>query len=319
MVAAIEQFVGDLETAEPKEIGSLRFVPLVGRSRRKPAYRLLSKENQESVTISEVGEDGSVPVLIVVNEGENRVFIMDGEQLIGAKQNRILNTDVLVPAKSETRIPVSCVEAGRWQYLSRNFSSSGSASYHVRHSKMDRVHRSLKEKRGHDADQGAVWNDVASSMSTSGHRSPTSAMNDAYRAERKKLQELRRGLKLPKGTIGVAVFRDDQLLGIDLFNRTSAMRHYFKSLVDSYLIERLAESGPNHEKESGQPDVTAVTDRLSQLATAEWEGHGSPGDGDELRLEHPDFVGSALVCEDAVVHLQLFPRDLPEMQTSDGP
>ena len=318
MVAAIEQFVGDLETAEPREVGRLRIVPLVGKSRRKPAYQLLSKQNKESVTVSEIDENGSVPFLLVINEHDRRVFIMDGEQLIGAKQNRILNTDVLVPAHSKVRIPVSCVEAGRWGYLSRTFTSSGSASYHVRRSKMDRVHRSLKEKRGHDADQSAVWADVGTSMEHSGHRSPTSAMNDAYLADREKLREAKRGLKLPVGTIGIAVFRDDQLLGIDLFNKTTAMRHYFKSLIDSYLIERLSDPGPgpgpDGETEKAEPDVTSVRNRLSELAGAEWEGHDSPGEGNELRLEHADFVGSALVCEDTVVHLQLFPRDVPEMQ-----
>ena len=207
MVAAIEQFVGDLETAEPREVGRLRIVPLVGKSRRKPAYQLLSKQNKESVTVSEIDENGSVPFLLVINEHDRRVFIMDGEQLIGAKQNRILNTDVLVPAHSKVRIPVSCVEAGRWGYLSRTFTSSGSASYHVRRSKMDRVHRSLKEKRGHDADQSAVWADVGTSMEHSGHRSPTSAMNDAYLADREKLREAKRGLKLPVGTIGFRIGR----------------------------------------------------------------------------------------------------------------
>jgi hypothetical protein len=40
----------------------------------------------------------------------------DGEQLVGAKQNRILNMTVLVAAETEVTIPVSCVERGRWGY-----------------------------------------------------------------------------------------------------------------------------------------------------------------------------------------------------------
>ena len=148
-------------------------------------------------------------------------------------------------------------------------------------------------------------------MKQSGHVSRTAAMNDAYLADRERLREARRGLKLPAGTIGIAVFRDDQLLGIDLFNRTAAMRHYFKSLVDSYVIERLSNPGPGQveESEAARPDVSSIRHRLSELADAEWEGHDSPGEGDELRLEHPGYVGSALVCEDTVVHLQIFPKD----------
>ena len=47
--------------------------------------------------------------------------MLDGEELIGAKQNRILNTTVLVAAHTEVTIPVSCVEQGRWGYRGRQF------------------------------------------------------------------------------------------------------------------------------------------------------------------------------------------------------
>jgi len=52
--------------------------------------------------------------------------IIDVQELVGAKQNRILNTDVLVPAKSTRDVPVSCVERGRWGYKSRHFTPGGS-------------------------------------------------------------------------------------------------------------------------------------------------------------------------------------------------
>jgi hypothetical protein len=51
------------------------------------------------------------------------VLILDGEELVGAKQNRIVNTTILVAAGAEIVIPVSCVEQGRWTYKSDAFSS----------------------------------------------------------------------------------------------------------------------------------------------------------------------------------------------------
>ena len=45
-----------------------------------------------------------------------RVLFLEGEELVGAKQNRILNTSVLIAAHTKSKIPVSCVEAGRWGY-----------------------------------------------------------------------------------------------------------------------------------------------------------------------------------------------------------
>ena len=71
----------------------------------------------------EVDEAGTVPELVVENPLAERVLLYDGEELVGAKQNRILNVSVLVEAKSKLRIPVSCVEQGRWSRVSRHFGS----------------------------------------------------------------------------------------------------------------------------------------------------------------------------------------------------
>ena len=62
--------------------------------------------------IRETSESGSVPEPAVENLLAERVLLYDGEELIGAKQNRILNVSVLVEAKSSLTIPVSCVEQG---------------------------------------------------------------------------------------------------------------------------------------------------------------------------------------------------------------
>src|ERR1700730_11677852 len=69
----------------------------------------------------EVSEAGSVLFLKVVNGADRQLLLLDGEELLGAKQNRILNTTVLVDAHTEVIIPVSCVEQGRWGYRGRQF------------------------------------------------------------------------------------------------------------------------------------------------------------------------------------------------------
>ena len=58
--------------------------------------------------ITEIGESGSVPELAVENPLEASVLLYDGVELVGAKQNRILNVSVLVDKKTTLKIPVSC-------------------------------------------------------------------------------------------------------------------------------------------------------------------------------------------------------------------
>ena len=109
---------------------NLTLVPLRGEGHRQrfQNYLLASEAiDADVLTITEVDEAGTVPELLAVNNGDRPVLLIDGEELQGAKQNRILNTSVLLPPKSKTRIPVSCVEEGRWSHTSRTFKAGNYA------------------------------------------------------------------------------------------------------------------------------------------------------------------------------------------------
>ena len=77
-----------------------------------------------SAKITEASEGGSVPILALENLTDIPVLIIDGEELLGAKQDRISNLTVLAPGKHTLPLPVSCVGRGRWSYRSREFADS---------------------------------------------------------------------------------------------------------------------------------------------------------------------------------------------------
>src|SRR5690242_13337551 len=106
----------DLRIGPPLRHGALTVFPLLGGGAHPVDY-LLSDEAMEAgtVTVEEASREGSVPDLLVRNKGDRRALFLEGEELRGAKQNRILNTSVLVPAHAKLPIPVSCVEQGRWR------------------------------------------------------------------------------------------------------------------------------------------------------------------------------------------------------------
>ncbi len=75
------------------------------------------------IEVIAVDTEGSVPDLKVVNKSPQMILILDGEELVGAKQNRIVNTTILIQGNATIVIPVSCVEQGRWSYDSPRFYS----------------------------------------------------------------------------------------------------------------------------------------------------------------------------------------------------
>ena len=62
--------------------------------------------------VTEVSEAGSVPFIQVANRADRPLLLLDGEELIGAKQNRILNTTVLVEAAALLRYDAGDRAAG---------------------------------------------------------------------------------------------------------------------------------------------------------------------------------------------------------------
>ena len=132
------------------------------------------------VEITEVSEQGSVPDLKFVNRGSKPVLLVDGEELLGAKQNRIVNLTILVAANSELTIPVSCVEAGRWRSRSRAFTSASRTQFATgRAKRMASVSMSLMARGDRMSDQAEVWDGIAQKSARLNAPSPTSAMESS--------------------------------------------------------------------------------------------------------------------------------------------
>ena len=160
---------------------TISMYPLLARDpdvRRVPGYRILDDALASGlVEVTEVSEQGSVPHLRVVNRSPERILIVDGQELVGAKQNRVVNLTILVNAHSELTIPVSCVEAGRWRSRSRTFSSAPRTQYSSgRAKRMAQVTASMKTAGLHRSDQSEVWADIAEMSARLKSSSPTGAM-----------------------------------------------------------------------------------------------------------------------------------------------
>ncbi len=113
-----------IQLGDPVERRGVVIAPLFPRTDPRAEYLTLDEAIPLGFHVTELDAAGSVPELLAKNPLDSNVLLYDGEELLGAKQNRILNVTVLVPARSETKIPVSCVEEGRWHARSAHFAPS---------------------------------------------------------------------------------------------------------------------------------------------------------------------------------------------------
>ena len=252
-----------------------------------------------TVTVEEISEAGSVPTLAVTNETDSLVLFLEGEQLIGAKQNRILNTSILIGAKKKTTIPVSCVEQGRWRFKSKQFGSSGTYSpSKLRYALKMGVTESLSKGHGHKSDQGRVWEEVANLQESHRVDSATFAMEDTFESYRERLTELQKQFGYIEGACGVAVAIGKQVVCLDLFDKPSTCGKVWDRLLSGALLESVFPKA-----DDSQAGIADVERFIADLGTAPWEAASSAGEGQEFRsaTEHGSQA-SALCFADRIVH-----------------
>jgi ARG/rhodanese/phosphatase superfamily protein len=210
-IAPLQQTLATILAGQPQSHQALTVVPILAPMPAEPACLTLA-EAGDRVRITEVSEGGSVPELRVANLGDLPLLLLDGEQLVGAKQNRILNMTVLVAARSEVRVPVSSVEQGRWRYQARQSAPSEYSLYaKLRAKKSAWVSRSLREGRGHAADQQGVWEGLVDVAATHRVDSPTGAMHDFYTRYEQEIAQARETLQPIPGQVGALAPAHDAL------------------------------------------------------------------------------------------------------------
>ena len=250
--------------------------------------------------VAEVDAAGSVPELRADNPLDRDVLLYDGEELVGAKQNRILNVSVLVGAKSEALIPVSCVEQGRWNARGATFDAAGHTAYpDLRRRKAE--HQSAAPlERG--IAQSVVWDEVRAKASLHDVASPTGAQDDIYRARHGSLAELERAFAPVAGQSG-AVLAIGGRLTLDFVSRPDAWERLHPRIVRGYALDALERLDG---EAAAEEDVAAF---IAAVTTAPSTSRASAARGDDVRLAGRGLVGSALVVDGEVVQLSAFTSD----------
>ena len=307
----MEEMIGGLlETIEIGELQTFKnmsVVPLKVAGRSGLEYLTLRQGFEQGVlTVQEISEAGAVPELSVVNKGILHILLLDGEEIRGAKQNRVLNTSVLVAPGAKTVIPVSCTEQGRWNYTSKVFDDSGVLmARSIRTSKQASVTRNVRQSKRFASDQGEVWEQVACLHQDLGTSSRTGAMRDAYELKKADLEDYTQAFSNLQVQNGIAVFLGGEIVGIDFLSHAPAMDNLLPKLISSYAMDaiRIHEGGKR-----GKPNSNDVKKFLTTIDRCTLESYHSQGVGDDARLESDQIQGAALIALKTVIHLAAFAK-----------
>ena len=301
---AIPQLFHRVSIAPPRSSNGLQVFGLRVETPTVLHYETLDEAlNRHDLEVTEITEGGSVPTLRLINKSDSRIFLMAGEQLIGAKQNRVLNTSMMVEGKTETPIPVSCVEQGRWGYRSRAFGSHGTSSHSTLRHKMTRsVTESYLACAAPHSDQGEVWDEVHRKLGAMGSVSMSSELEQTYEDTRPKLDSMLHDLPAPEGCHGAVFVLHGKVAGMDLFDQPETLAKLWPKLVRGYAIDALERADAGAAM-LGAADVETW---LKKLDGVQPKPFPSPGLGEDVRFNGPDVVGAGLVVEATPVHVQMF-------------
>lgn len=273
-------------------------VPLFPRRNPAADYLTLQPALRRGLVVTERGAEGSVPELLVANPIARPVLLYDGEELLGAKQNRILNLTVLVAAGSRTPIPVSCVEAGRWRRSSIAFAPAAhTAGPELR----------LRKARALGADalarggaQREVWDAVAERAGRLGVVSPTAAHADIFAQHESALADLRSAFPLQPGQCGAVVVLPSGNVCLDYLSRPDAYAEHHAKLLDGYLMDALEQVD---RPAAGPEPMNRLLHRLSLAAP---ERHPSAGLGIDLRAHTKSIAVTGLELDGELLQLSAY-------------
>jgi len=301
----LEDVLRDVTLGDPLVWRNLQVFPLEKANGQMPSYALIDDLlGQGKAALTELADDPAVATIAVHNHAEVDALILDGAELHGAKQNRMVNVTIIVGKHSETPIPVSCVEQGRWGGTTHGFvSSQRTVASKLRNRKAHMVAESLVRESRATTDQVAVWDYVYQYLTRTGTDSFTISFSDAYVHRESSSAEYVEHLRTLEAC-GAAVAINGELIGLDLVDDPGTFKKIWTMLLRGYAFDAALDVSPD-AKSLRRESVQSWLRRISKQAVV--VEHDVGGVGQYGTITGDGIAGGVATHHGRVVHLALFP------------
>ena len=246
--------------------------------------------------VTEVG-DGVVDRIRVQHSDAPPVLILDGEEVLGAKQNRAFSASFIVPAGSVVELPVSCVEQQRWQRTSDHFAASGrTVVTSVRATKLRRVATAVVARGEYEADQREVWTGVSNYLARTQVTSRTSSHADAVQSRREQIDQSLASLSIAPKQVGIAVVTSAGFMTLDVFGSPGLLSRMWQIITRGILADTSV-------KRPFDGASSMVRRCLEELARSTPDQRAARGAGEIMHLVGERHVAAAVSYNSRVYHL----------------
>jgi hypothetical protein len=298
-------FFDRAEVADPFQVKDLKIYPLIRVASKdvdEADYLVTDKAMKKKVIEVKEHNGGEVQTLKLAKSKSKRpVFMTGGEILSGAKQDRILSQDVMLPqGNGSYLVAVYCVEQGRWVMKSNAFESQGAMG-------TGKLRKTVAKKGG----QSSVWSEVDAKSSAMGVSSSTDAMMANYDSPKnkkkikkikKELKDYMNGFKAVQEVIGIVATVDGEIVSLDAFRNEDLFLEFWPKLSKALALDAIDPSFK--EGEVTKEDVELFIESLEE---AEVKKIKNPGIGKEVSIEGVWAEGTAHLYNKGVNHVNLFP------------
>ncbi len=299
---ALATLADGLRLGSPERVGESWVFPLFLREPGTDEYLTLAEAGEEGLLGVNELESAEVNAVELTWETGRPLFILAGQMIRGAKQDRVFARDLLLTGRGRGPMPVYCVESGRW--------TSGPTEFNA--AKMV-VGNDVRGAVNCQADQGVVWSKVSEAQGSVGQYSETSAYRVVLEDSRVSAVADELGGVFERfagdGACGVLLFGGGCVLGLDLFDNAALLGGLAGELGVAYATQAAV-----LEEEPGHPEpgklVKEFVEELGGLATFAYPGE-PVGEGEFIVVNDGHLSGGFLVTDGGVVHLMLT-QSLPE-------
>lgn len=285
---------------------NMTLFPLLFPGDLQPYYLTLEQAIETGkLLITEIDTSGNVNRLKMRNSSKKPVLLVEGEELKGAKQNRIVNASFLIAGRTVTTIPVSCVEERRWSYDTRKF-QSGKKVMHasLRRQAQSCLRENLSMGAGHRCDQARIWSDIAEKSQRLKAESPTMAISDVFDHCEDKLSVFSDSFHPVEHQSGAIFAIDGTVAGLECFGCCDTFSRFFDKLINSYAMDAIE----SVETSAGTPSVQPAKARafVESVKKAKGQRHPVVSLGATISFESRIAAGTALVDGKTIVHMSAF-------------